>query len=124
MAVRLVKTTIRTFEELNLPSQLARIARARRGIVVLGGATGSGKSTTLAAMIDHLNRTERRHIITLEDPIEFLFQDDQCVIEQREIGIDTATYETGLRRVLRQGKYDIVHVHSPRTPILPLLAIE
>jgi len=102
VAVRLVKRTIRGFAELNLPPQLAKMAAARRGIVILGGATGSGKSTTLAAMIEQLNQTERRHIITLEDPIEFLFEDHQCVIEQREVGLDTASYEAGLRRVLRQ----------------------
>ncbi|MEQ1860385.1 MAG: PilT/PilU family type 4a pilus ATPase [Chthoniobacteraceae bacterium] len=102
IAVRLVKSVIRNFAELNLPAQLGKMAGGKRGIVILGGATGSGKSTTLAAMIDHLNRNERRHVITLEDPIEFLFEDAQCVIEQREIGLDTDSYETGLRRVLRQ----------------------
>lgn len=113
LAVRLVKKTVRNFAELNLPAQLGRMAAAKRGIVILGGATGSGKSTTLAAMIEHLNRTERRHVITLEDPIEFLFEDKQCVIEQREIGIDTASYEGGLRRVLRQDP-DVVVIGEMR----------
>lgn len=102
LAIRVVKRSLRNFTELNLPPELARMASARRGIVIIGGATGAGKSTTLAAMIEHLNQTERRHIITLEDPIEFLFQDSQSIIEQREIGLDTASYEAGLRRVLRQ----------------------
>jgi twitching motility protein PilT len=102
IALRLVKNVIRNFAELNLPGQLALMAGAKRGIVILGGATGSGKSTTLAAMIEHLNQSERRHIITLEDPIEFLFADRQCVIEQREVGIDTVTFNAGLRHVLRQ----------------------
>lgn len=102
MAVRLVKRTLRNFAELNLPPQLTKMAQAKRGIVILGGATGSGKSTTLAAMVQHLNERERRHVITLEDPIEFLFEDKQCVIEQREVGLDTASYAAGLRHVLRQ----------------------
>jgi len=102
LAVRLVKRTLRNFAELHLPPQLAAMAQAKRGIVILGGATGSGKSTTLAAMVQHLNERERRHVITLEDPIEFLFEDQQCVIEQREIGLDTASYAAGLRQVLRQ----------------------
>lgn len=113
VAVRLVKRVIRDFAELNLPPQLAKMAGARRGIVILGGATGSGKSTTLAAMIEHINQRERRHIITLEDPIEFLFEDKQCAIEQREVGIDTASYEAGLRRVLRQDP-DVVVIGEMR----------
>jgi twitching motility protein PilT len=113
LAVRLVKTTIRDFVELNLPPQIARMAEARRGIVILGGATGSGKSTTLAALVEYVNQRERRHIITLEDPIEFLFQDQQSVIEQREVGIDTDTYDTGLRRVLRQDP-DIIVIGEMR----------
>ena len=102
VAMRLVKSAIRTFSELNLPSMMPRVAEAPRGIVLICGATGSGKSTTLAAMIEHINVTARKHIITLEDPIEYLFTDRQCVIEQREVGIDTATFGTGLRHVLRQ----------------------
>ena len=114
VAVRLVKRTIRGFAELNLPPQpLAKLAMARRGIVILSGATGAGKSTTLAAMVEHVNRAERRHIITLEDPIEFLFEDRESIIEQREVGIDTESYETGLRRVLRQDP-DVVVIGEMR----------
>jgi twitching motility protein PilT len=102
MALRLVKSVIRNFEQLHLPETLRRVAEANSGIVLLTGATGSGKSTTLAAMIEHINTTSRKHIITLEDPIEFLFEDRQSVIEQREIGLDTATFATGLKNVLRQ----------------------
>ena len=102
VAVRIVKRTIRDFTELNLPAQLGKMAAARRGIVIIGGATGSGKSTTLASMIEYLNQRERRHVITIEDPIEFMFEDKQCVIEQREVGLDTASFESSLRRVLRQ----------------------
>ncbi len=102
MALRLVKSVIRTFEQLHLPETLRRIADAPSGIVLVTGATGSGKSTTLAAMIDHINSTARKHILTLEDPIEFLFDDKQSVIEQREIGLDTASFASGLKNVLRQ----------------------
>lgn len=102
LALRLVKTDVPAFEELNLPETIRGIAVAPRGIVIIAGAIGSGKSTTLAAMLEHLNATERRHIITLEDPIEFLFTDKQSVIEQREIGLDTASFASGLRHVLRQ----------------------
>ena len=102
IAMRLVKGEIRNFQELNLPSIVERIAEAQRGIVLIAGAIGSGKSTTLAAMVEHINRTARKHIVTLEDPIEFLFEDKLSLIEQREIGIDTMSFGSGLRHVLRQ----------------------
>ncbi|MDQ3622374.1 MAG: PilT/PilU family type 4a pilus ATPase [Verrucomicrobiota bacterium] len=102
VALRLVKTALNAFRELNLPDAVRGIAEAPRGIVIIAGAIGSGKSTTLAAMIEHVNVTRRRHIITLEDPIEYLFDDKQSVIEQREIGLDTESYGSGLRHVLRQ----------------------
>jgi twitching motility protein PilT len=102
VSMRLVKAKIRDFAELSLPAVVQRVSEAPRGIVLICGATGSGKSTTLAAMVEHLNRTARRHIITLEDPIEYLFTDRQCVIEQREVGLDTASFASGLRNVLRQ----------------------
>jgi twitching motility protein PilT len=102
LALRLVKKEIPNFADLNLPKTVQAVAEAVRGIVILAGATGSGKSTTLAAMVEHINLTTRRHIITLEDPIEFLFQDKQSIIEQREVGLDTGTFVSGLRNVLRQ----------------------
>ena len=102
VSMRLVKVAIRDFAQLNLPPVLKRVTEVPRGIVLIAGATGSGKSTTLAAMIEHINHTARRHIITLEDPIEYLFTDKESVIEQREVGLDTATFATGLRNVLRQ----------------------
>jgi twitching motility protein PilT len=102
LALRLVKGLVRTFEELRLPATVREIAEAPHGIVLLTGATGSGKSTTLAAMVEHINVTSRKHIITLEDPIEYLFDDKQSVIEQREVGLDTASFGTGLKNVLRQ----------------------
>ena len=102
VSMRLVKAAIRDFAELNLPAVIQRVTEAPRGIVLVTGATGSGKSTTLAAMVEHLNHFARRHIITLEDPIEYLFTDKQSVIEQREVGLDTASFASGLRNVLRQ----------------------
>jgi twitching motility protein PilT len=102
MALRLVKPQIRSFEDLHLPTVIRDTAEAPHGIVLLTGATGSGKSTTLAAMIEHINITEKKHIVMLEDPIEYLFEDKLSVIEQREVGIDTVSYATGLKNVLRQ----------------------
>ncbi|MHA3774245.1 type IV pilus twitching motility protein PilT [Verrucomicrobiota bacterium sgz303538] len=102
LALRLVKSQPRDFNELNLPDIVRRIAEIPRGIVIIAGPPGAGKSTTLAAMINHLNKTVRRHILTLEDPIEYQFQDELSIIEQREVGLDTATFESGLRHVLRQ----------------------
>jgi len=102
IAMRLVKAQARSFEDLHLPATIRRIADALHGIVLLTGATGSGKSTTLAAMIEHINVTAKKHIITLEDPIEYLFEDKQSVIEQREVGIDTSSFGSGLKNVLRQ----------------------
>ena len=102
MALRAVKAQVRLFQELHLPAIFTRIAEAPSGIVLVTGATGSGKSTTLAAMVEHINVTARKHIITLEDPIEYLFEDKQSVIEQREVGLDTSTFGSGLKNVLRQ----------------------
>lgn len=102
LALRHVKPDIPTFEELNLPPQLKKLAATQRGIVLLSGTTGSGKSTTLAAIVGEINRTQRRRIITIEDPVEYLFTDDQSVITQREIGLDTVDYEAALKHVLRQ----------------------
>jgi twitching motility protein PilT len=88
--MRFVKTQVPGFEELGLLEQVRKIAESPRGIVLVAGATGCGKSTTLAAMIEHINSNFKRHIITLEDPIEYAFEDNQSVIEQREVGLDTA----------------------------------
>lgn len=113
IAMRLVKGLVRTFEELRLPPIVRRIAETPHGIVLVTGATGSGKSTTLAAMIEHINLAARKHIITLEDPIEYLFEDKQSVIEQREVGLDTATFASGLKNVLRQDP-DIIVIGEMR----------
>ena len=88
-ALRLIPWTIPTFEELGLPSVLADICRKPRGLVLVTGPTGSGKSTTLAAMIDLVNREKAHHIITIEDPIEYLHQDQRSIVNQRELGADT-----------------------------------
>jgi twitching motility protein PilT len=100
--LRAIPVNIKSIEELNLPSVLSRLAEEERGIVLLTGTTGSGKSTTLAAMIDHMNRTMHKHIVTIEDPIEFLHRDRSSIINQREVGQDTASFKRALRRVLRQ----------------------
>lgn len=103
MAVmRVVPFDIPTFEELRLPPVLGTVALSERGLVLVTGITGSGKTTTLAAIIGHINRHRRKHIITLENPIEYLHRDVNCSVTQREIGMDTASFEQGLRSALRE----------------------
>jgi twitching motility protein PilT len=102
MACRMIPHKISTIEELALPKVVTELAEEERGIVLLTGTTGSGKSTTLAAMIDHMNHTMSKHIVTIEDPIEFVHSDKRSVINQREVGMDTASFKRALRRVLRQ----------------------
>lgn len=102
LAFRHVKTKVPTFEDLSLPPSLKAIAEAQRGIVIVSGATGSGKSTTLAAMLNHMNQTESLRVITIEDPIEYLFEDNKCVISQREVGLDTLSFQAALKHILRQ----------------------
>jgi twitching motility protein PilT len=116
LAMRYVKTHVPSFEELGLLPQIKKIAEAPRGIVLVAGSTGSGKSTTLAAMIEHINGNFKKHIITLEDPVEFAFEDNQSVIEQREIGLDTLDYHHALKHVLRQDP-DIIMVGEMRDDI-------
>ncbi len=101
-AMRAIPYQARTLEELNLPKVLAEIALRPRGLVLVTGITGSGKSTALAAMVQHLNEHRHANVITIEDPIEFLHRDINCHINQREVGTDTATFAQALRRVLRQ----------------------
>jgi twitching motility protein PilT len=101
-AMRHVRSSIPSFEQLGLLEQVKSIAEAHRGIILVAGSTGSGKSTTLAAMIEHVNSNFKKHIITLEDPIEFVFEDNQSVIEQREVGLDTQSFHHALKHVLRQ----------------------
>lgn len=113
LVMRYVKNAVQTFESLNLPDKLAKIAMLRRGIVLLSGTTGSGKSTTLGAMINYINDREFRRIITVEDPIEYLFHDHKSVISQREVEFDTATFQTGLRAAMRQDP-DVIMVGEIR----------
>ncbi len=101
-AFRVIPSEIPDFKTLGLPPGVVRLSEERRGLVLVTGATGSGKTTTLAAMIDHINRTRRQHIVTIEDPIEILHPDRGCIVNQREVGLDTASFEQALRRVLRQ----------------------
>ncbi len=108
IAMRQVATKIPSFEELHLPEIIKRIALEPRGLVLVTGTTGSGKTTTLAAMIDHINCTLRRHIVTIEDPIEVLHKDRRSIINQREIGLDTDSYASALKYVLRQDPDDIL----------------
>ncbi len=98
----MIPSTIPSFEKLHLPPGVGRLAGEHRGLVLVTGATGSGKSTTLAAMIDHINRTRKQHIITIEDPIEMLHPDRDSIVNQREVGIDTVSFSQALRRALRQ----------------------
>jgi len=102
MALRVVRMKIPNFDELHLPPIVQKIAESSRGIVLLAGAPGSGKSSTLAAILQHVNERARRHIVTLEDPIEYFFEDKLSIIEQREVGLDTTSFATGLHNVLRQ----------------------
>ncbi len=99
---RAIPYGIRTIEELGLPDIVRTLAEQPRGIILVTGTTGSGKSTTLAAMIDHINQTRSRHIVTLEDPIEYLHRDKRAIINQREVGADTKSFGRAMRRVLRQ----------------------
>ena len=101
-AIRLLSDRIPQLEKLGLPPAVMDFSKLQRGIVLVTGETGSGKSTTLAAILDQINHTRMDHIITLEDPIEYIYQPDQCVINQREIGKDTHSYADGLRAILRE----------------------
>jgi len=113
MACRAIPHKINTIAELELPAVIRDLAEEERGIVLLTGTTGSGKSTTLAAMIDHMNETTSKHIVTIEDPIEFVHEDKRSVINQREVGMDTASFKRALRRVLRQDP-DVILVGEMR----------
>ncbi|HSH94041.1 MAG TPA: PilT/PilU family type 4a pilus ATPase [Roseimicrobium sp.] len=116
MVMRHVKSQVPSFQELGLDPQILKIAESPRGIVLMAGGTGSGKSTTLAAMISHLNDNYRKHIVTLEDPIEYSYEDNQCIIEQREIGLDCESFQKGMKHALRQDP-DIILVGEMRDAI-------
>ena len=113
MALRMLPMVIPTMKSLDLSPIFVEQAEKPRGLVLLTGPTGSGKSSTLAAMLDHINHNRRRHIITLENPIEFLYTPDQCIINQREVGDDTESFAAGLRAALRQDP-DVILVGEMR----------
>jgi twitching motility protein PilT len=113
IVMRVIPFEVPTFEQLKLPGVLASIAAAERGMILVTGVTGSGKSSTMAAMIDQINRSQQKHVVTLENPIEFLHRDINCSITQREIGTDTESFRTGLRAALRQDP-DVVLIGEMR----------
>jgi twitching motility protein PilT len=113
MVLRRVRTSAASAEELGLPTSIYELASEQRGLILVTGPTGSGKTTTLATMIDHINRTRPCHIVTIEDPIEFLHHDQMACVEQREVGFDTNTFASAMRVVLRQDP-DVILVGEMR----------
>jgi twitching motility protein PilU len=113
MVIRHIKSDIPSFETLGLPGILKELIQRQRGLLLVVGATGSGKSTTLAAMIDHRNETTPGHILTLEDPIEFMHDHKKSVVDQREVGIDTHSFESGLKNAMRQAP-DVILIGEVR----------
>ncbi len=114
IVLRRIKTEIPTFDDLQVPNALAHLSMAKRGLIIIVGATGTGKSSTLAAMIGQRNRNSRDHIITVEDPIEYIHEHDGCIITQREVGVDTISFEAALRNTLRQAP-DVILIGEIRT---------
>lgn len=113
-AIRILNSHIPAFEELGLPAQIANFTEFKQGIVLVTGETGSGKSTTLACLLDKINHTQAKHIITLEDPIEYIYTPDQCIINQREVGQDTRSYADGLKSILREDP-DVILIGEMRS---------
>jgi twitching motility protein PilT len=113
MAMRLVRANAATVSELGLPETITRLAEEHRGLVLVTGPTGSGKTTTLAAMVDHINHTRACHVVTIEDPVEFYHADDLATIDQREVGFDTDSFSSAMRVVLRQDP-DVILVGEMR----------
>ena len=113
VVLRVIPVKVMNLDELGLPQVMKKIANEERGLVLVTGTTGSGKSTSLAAMIDHINASRTAHIITIEDPIEYLHRDKQCIINQREIGVDTRSFAYALRSALRQDP-DVILVGEMR----------
>jgi twitching motility protein PilT len=123
LAIRRVRSEVPTFEELRLPRVMETLADSPRGLVLITGPTGTGKTTTIASMIGHINRTRRAHIVTIEDPIEVVHDDIQSIIQQREIGIDTDSYANALKHVIRQDP-DVIFVGEIRDGDSALSAIQ
>jgi len=114
LVFRSIRQVVPSFEELNLPADVLRaLCREERGLVLLTGTAGSGKSTTIAAMIAEMNRTQSKHIITIEDPIEYVFTEDTCIVSQREVGLDTQSFHSALRHVIRQSP-DVIFIGEMR----------
>ncbi|MEO8449214.1 MAG: type IV pilus twitching motility protein PilT, partial [Gemmatimonadota bacterium] len=113
MVLRMIPFSVRTFDELGLPPVVAKLAERPRGLVLVTGPTGSGKSTTLAAMIDKINKERQGHIITVEDPIEFIHRHQRCIVNQREIGTDTKSFSNALKYALREDP-DVILVGEMR----------
>jgi twitching motility protein PilT len=126
LAIRLISPTIPSPEELRFHETMMKIPELEDGFVIVSGPTGSGKSTTLASIVQEMNKTSKRHIITLEDPIEYRFPSGECLIEQRQLGIDFPSFSKGLRHVLRQDPDVIVvgEMRDPETIALALTAAE
>jgi twitching motility protein PilT len=101
-AFRVIPNEVPNFDKLRLPPGVKRLSENHQGLILVTGATGSGKTTTLASIVGHINRTRRQHIVTIEDPIEILHEDEGCIVNQREVGLDTASFGQALRRALRQ----------------------
>ena len=113
IAIRLIPLTIPSIEQLNLPPSLKDLVAQKQGLIIVTGPTGSGKSTTIASLIEHINQTREAHIITIEDPIEYIFEDKKAVICQREVGKDTTSYDSALRSVLRESP-DVIMIGEMR----------
>ena len=114
--VRHIRSDIPTFDELNLPTAvLERLALTRRGLIIFVGSTGTGKSSTQAALVGYRNRHTRGHIVTIEDPIEFVHEHDRCIITQREVGVDTNSFRSALENAMRQAP-DVIQIGEIRTP--------
>jgi twitching motility protein PilT len=123
LAIRRVRSDVPTIDELLLPPVMGELADSSRGLVLVTGPTGTGKTTTIAAMIGHINRTRRSHIVTIEDPIEVVHDDDRSIIQQREIGLDTDSYSAALKHIIRQDP-DVIFVGEIRDPESALSAIQ